>query len=274
VRVANSVAEPLARLSLRRLVEHWALRTPEAIAIAAPGRAPLTYHRLLERIDAVAGTLAARGIGTHDRVAVALPNGPGMAVAFLSVASAFCCAPLNPAYRATEAAAHLRRLSARALIVERRAETAARLAADSLGIPVIALSPRAQDDAGIFDLEGSPMDHRGKHRAAEADDVALVLQTSGTTSEPKIVPLTRLNLCTSARNVSAALARTAHDRCLGHTWDLEILDELALAGEQSRIFAPFDRPPDPLMILPALVHSHPRPHRPLSLRLLCGRYSQ
>jgi hypothetical protein len=36
-----------------------------------------------------------------------------MAVAFLGVASTTCCAPLNPAYRAGEAAAHLTQLRAR-----------------------------------------------------------------------------------------------------------------------------------------------------------------
>ena len=34
-----------------------------------------------------------------DRVAIVLPNGPEMATAFLSVASAATSAPLNPAYR-------------------------------------------------------------------------------------------------------------------------------------------------------------------------------
>jgi acyl-CoA synthetase (AMP-forming)/AMP-acid ligase II/aryl carrier-like protein len=215
VRVANSVAGVPAPLSLRGLIKDWASRTPEAVAIAAPGRAPLTYHRLLERIDALARALDSRGVGARDRVAIALANGPEMAVAFLGVASAFCCAPLNPAYRTTEAIAQLRRLSARALIVESGSETAARPAAEALGIPVVSLLPRPRGEAGVFDVEGSSNDHAIKRRAARADDVALVLQTSGTTSQPKIVPLTQRNLCTSARNVSAALALTARDRCLG-----------------------------------------------------------
>ena len=42
--------------------------------------------------------------------------------------------------------------------------------------------------------------------AAEPDDIALLLHTSGTTSRPKLVPLTQRNLASSARNV-AAVAR-------------------------------------------------------------------
>jgi acyl-CoA synthetase (AMP-forming)/AMP-acid ligase II len=202
--------------SLHRLVQGWARRTPEAVAIAAPGRAPLTYRGLLARIDAVADALDARGIGRDDRVAIALRNGPEMAVAFLGVAAASCCAPLNPAYRTTEAAAHLAHLRARALIVESDSETAARAAAEAFGIPVLVLSPRPLSEAGAFELDASPKRSVAAQRVPpRADDVALVLHTSGTTSQPKIVPLTQKNLCVSAQNVRVALALTENDRCLG-----------------------------------------------------------
>src|SRR4029079_10988442 len=104
---ARSASRSPAPHSLHRLGQQWAVRTPEGIAIAAPGRAPLTYRRLLARIDAVADALDAHGIGQHDRVAIALPNGPEMAVAFLGVAAASSCAPLNPALREGESAANL-----------------------------------------------------------------------------------------------------------------------------------------------------------------------
>jgi acyl-CoA synthetase (AMP-forming)/AMP-acid ligase II len=41
-----------------------------------------------------------------------------------------------------------------------------------------------------------------------------VLHTSGTTSRPKIVPLTHRNLCSSARHIASALSLTPADRCL------------------------------------------------------------
>src|SRR5205823_5790991 len=49
---------------------------------------------------------------------------------------------------------------------------------------------------------------------AQPDDVALVLHTSGTTSRPKLVPLTHTNICTAAHNMQVALELTAEDRCL------------------------------------------------------------
>ncbi len=42
----------------------------------------------------------------------------------------------------------------------------------------------------------------------------MVLHTSGTTSRPKLVPLTQKNLCQSAEHIRAALDLTTRDRCL------------------------------------------------------------
>ena len=87
---------------LPHLLEHQAKRIPDAPAILAPGRAPLTYGRLYQHIDEMGRTLRAMGIGRHDRIAVVLPNGPEMAVAILAVAASATCAPMNPAYGAEE----------------------------------------------------------------------------------------------------------------------------------------------------------------------------
>ena len=51
---------------------------------------------------------------------------------------------------------------------------------------------------------------RSRHGGA-----ALVLFTSGTTSRPKLVPLTEANLLASADHVATTLALTPGDRCLG-----------------------------------------------------------
>jgi acyl-CoA synthetase (AMP-forming)/AMP-acid ligase II len=48
----------------------------------------------------------------------------------------------------------------------------------------------------------------------KAEDIALILHTSGTTSRPKIVPLLQSNVAASARNIAASLSLTPADRCL------------------------------------------------------------
>lgn len=86
--------------SIYELVRAWALETPKAVAIAVPGRFPLTYGSLLRQIEQTARALNGMGLGRNARIAVALPNGPEAAVSFLSVAACATCAPLYSALTA------------------------------------------------------------------------------------------------------------------------------------------------------------------------------
>src|SRR2546422_2197625 len=105
-------------LSLHDLLETQAERAPDAIAIAAPGRPPLTYGRLRIHIGHVVKTLNAMGLGRNDRIALVLPNGPEMAVAFIAIAAGATSAPLNQAYQANEFDFYLSDLHAKALIIQ------------------------------------------------------------------------------------------------------------------------------------------------------------
>jgi len=183
-------------------------------AFAAPGE-PVLSHGELRRLCRETGAwLNQRGIGRNDRVAILLPNGPAMATAFVAIAQAATTAPLNPAYREDELDFYLGDLAARALIVAAGAETPARAVAARRGIPVLELTT-LPDGAGRFTLSGEgPGSGGGQHGPAAADDVALVLHTSGTTARPKMVPLTQGNLVASARHIGRTLALTPADRCL------------------------------------------------------------
>ena len=141
-------------LCIYHLLKDQAKRTPNAPAILAPGRAPLTYGRLYGHIDDVVQTLHAMGLSRNDRVAVVLPNGPEMAVAFLAVAAGATCAPLNPAYSANEFDFYLTDLNAKALIVQAGMDSPARAVAQERGIRIIELSPMLEAEAGLFTLTG------------------------------------------------------------------------------------------------------------------------
>ena len=94
-------------LCLPHLLEHQARRIPDAPAILAPGRAPLSFGRLYRHIEEVEPSLRAMGIGRHDRIAIVLPNGPELAMAILAAAASATCAPINPAYRTDEVTRYL-----------------------------------------------------------------------------------------------------------------------------------------------------------------------
>ena len=154
------------------------------------------------------------GVGRNDRVAVVLPNSPEMAVAFLGIASCATCAPLNPGYRESEYDFYLSDLNAKALIFQSGVAEAAVQVARKRGIPLVELSPIKEAAAGIFQLTIGEVNNPIESGIAQSLDVALVLHTSGTTSRPKMVPLTHSNLCSSARNISSTLNLVENDRCL------------------------------------------------------------
>jgi acyl-CoA synthetase (AMP-forming)/AMP-acid ligase II len=183
-------------------------------AIGAPGRRPLTHGELRALVERTLAALNARGVGRNDRLAIVLPNGPEMAACFVSAACGVATAPLNPAYRADEFEFYLADLNAKALVVESGSTSPAVAVAAKIGLPVIELVPDADGPAGAFTLRGDverPAAHPG---FAQPGDVSMVLHTSGTTSRPKIVPLSQANLCASAQHIARTLAFTAKDRGL------------------------------------------------------------
>ena len=187
---------------------------PEAVVIRAPGRCDLTYGGLLGQVDRVVEFLNARGIHRSDRIAIVLPNGPEMAAAFFGVIASSVCAPLNPAYGRSEFEFYFSDLNPRALIVQSGTNSAVIEVAEKRRVPIIELLPKPEAAAGIFALRGNEQPLTTNFGLPQTDDIALVLHTSGTTSRPKMVPLTHANLLASARNVAATLRLTAADRCL------------------------------------------------------------
>ncbi len=201
-------------VSLAHLLREQAERIPEAPALTAPGRIALTYGRLSRHMEETQHRLRTLGVGRHDRVALVLPNGVEIATAFLAVTASATCAPLNPAYSASEFDAYLAALQVKALIVQTGDDSPVRHVARAHGLRIIELEPTREAEAGLFTLVGEDQPCSGPLGTAQPDDVGMVLHTTGTAARPKIVPLTHRNLCASAAIISAALELTERDRCL------------------------------------------------------------
>ena len=173
----------------------------------------LSYENLRSTVLRVGEQLASFGIGPSNTVGIVTPNGPIAASIFISVASFATAAPLNPAYTKEEFKYYLRDLDAKLLIIMENTPTDAIKAAQELTIKIIEI--RSGELPGDITLA-----HKGKilNRAAatynQANDVSLVLHTSGTTSRPKIVPLTSDNISVSARNIARTLKLNDRDRYL------------------------------------------------------------
>jgi acyl-CoA synthetase (AMP-forming)/AMP-acid ligase II len=201
-------------MAAQTVIELLSAGADSDIAITAPDRAPLTYADLRALVADTVGALRGLGIGRNDRVAIVLPNGPEMAAAFVAVAAGATTAPLNPAYRADEYRFYLEDLNAKALLVEAGSDSPAIEVAQSLDVPVYELDVAAGSPAGAFTLAAAGEATTGDLDYAGPDDIGLVLHTSGTTSRPKIVPLSQANICASANHIGAVLELSAEDRCV------------------------------------------------------------
>ncbi len=190
------------------LLHKQARAYPHRVAIAALNSPGLSYGQLWELVQGLMGQLQGAGLERQDRVAIALPNGPEMAVVFLASACLTAAAPLNPNYRTTEFEFYLRDLGAKVLIVPAGTDSPAITVAQGLGIRILTL------DLGTGDYRLNGVATVAPIVPASEADMALILHTSGTTSRPKIVPLSHRNLCTSAQNIGQTLQLTGGDRCL------------------------------------------------------------
>ena len=190
-----------------------------APAISAPDRESLTYAGLRDQVGQTVSFLNQLGFLPGDRIAIVLPNGPEMATSFISIAADLTTAPLNPAYQKAEFEFYLQDLKADALLVAGDSTSEALSVARSLNIPILRLLVDPNQPAGSFKIEvedtGLLRRESGKGpRLAAEEDQALLLHTSGTTSRPKLVPLTQKNLCASAGNICETLKLGPEDICL------------------------------------------------------------
>ena len=182
----------------------------ENIAITSKDNLPLYYEDLKKLIHNISGQLSANKISNTDRAAIVLPNGPHMATSFLAVSSYMSAAPLNPNYKSEEYEFYLKDLKPKIVIVEKNSKNSVVDIAKKIGIPLVEIKTSKNQPTGFFDL----FDNQSEYNLPEENDEALVLHTSGTTSRPKIVPLSNSNIFSSSSNISSSLKLTKEDHCL------------------------------------------------------------
>ena len=180
------------------------------VALTSESNPPLLYKDLKSFVNKIASQLAGNGISNKDRAAIVLPNGPFMASSFLTLSSYMSAAPLNPSYKTNEYEFYLKDLNPKIVIVEPNSSNEVVGVAKNLNIPVCEIKIKKDDPSGLFNL----FDIESEYQLPEENDEGLVLHTSGTTSRPKIVPLTNKNIYSSAENISKSLNLSEADHCL------------------------------------------------------------
>src|SRR5262245_30309780 len=196
------------------LLLHYGQKAPRRAALLAAESAPISYGVLLREANNAIRVLRGLGVTRTDRVAVVLPSGPDAAAATVAVTAGAICVPLNPCFTASEWHRYFGYLGVAALVTRANVDSPCRAVARTLGIPIIDLSPPSADRAGSFSLFAPSSRTPVYAQATRSADDAFILLTSGTTSRPKMVPLTHASVCQSAFNAGASLALDHRDRLL------------------------------------------------------------
>ncbi|KXP02539.1 AMP-binding protein [Tsukamurella tyrosinosolvens] len=176
------------------LPAHRARTAPSAPAVADDLRS-LDNATFEQVIAHASGTLACRGVGPGDVVAVLLPNTADLIVTlFAAWRLGAAVTPINPALTADEVRYQVTDAGSSVLVTDNDR-------GDGLGAP-----PLLTCDLG--EARTAPV------VAAHDDDLALLIYTSGTTGRPKGVRLDHANLSAQCDSVVAALGLTPTDHSL------------------------------------------------------------
>lgn len=196
------------------LAQHVRERAEQTLLIAPETGRTMTYGELANQARLFDAWLTAVDVPRGARVALFLPNGAQAALLFLStMVAGRVTVPLN--LLSTPAQLHHALVHSDAAVLFTCAELMPRVEEIAVRLTESGATPRIIEidpDAAVLDFaaEVEPVNSP----EAEANDVALLMYTSGTTGLPKGVPLTHANLLHAARSIGAWHALTPDDRVL------------------------------------------------------------
>ncbi|KAJ4303436.1 hypothetical protein N0V90_002330 [Kalmusia sp. IMI 367209] len=164
------------------------------------------------------------GLCGHHRVVVALPNGPTMGLACIAVATYHTLCPMTQTCGAAQFKADVQRVQASVILMQERDIEALKLKDATwicdAGIRVFVVEGRKDGSFGTKALGHKGVqielkrDRSATSKPNTADDIAILLFTSGTSGTKKVVPITLHNLVVGVADVVKSWSLTKGDRCL------------------------------------------------------------
>ncbi|KAF8413157.1 hypothetical protein HHK36_001132 [Tetracentron sinense] len=180
----------MENLTLTGYLKHVAREYSSRRALSLSGKFDLTHGRLQELIEQAASRLVASGVNAARATA----------------------APLNAAYTADEFEFYLTDSESKLLLTSQEGNQPAQAAAAKLNIPhTTATLSHGNGEITLSSSHAEPKPGSLAKIVNEPSDIALFLHTSGTTSRPKGVPLTQLNLAASVQNIKSVYKLTESD---------------------------------------------------------------
>jgi malonyl-CoA/methylmalonyl-CoA synthetase len=242
IRDAASLRQGLtAGPTLHAAFSATARRFPSAKALTIGG-ITLTHRELDEGSARIAAILGAWGITAGTRITMVADSDMSVVTAYLGALRVGAIVTFtHPSYTAPELAHVLSESGADVALATGNSLVRLLEAGSVCRVLGLAESDRASGTDLLFDKgpSGRPPE------AADGDSIAILALTSGTTGEPKRVPLSHRNLLSSIRGVLWAWRWRANDRLvhslpIGHQHGLGAIHAALLTGSHASILPAFD----------------------------------
>jgi acyl-CoA synthetase (AMP-forming)/AMP-acid ligase II len=195
--------------------QHAELR-PKYPAIIASGFRVVCYGELQDQIDKISACLRHAGLDRNARIGIALPDGPKAALAIVAVACSAVAVPLNPKQTLAEIEMCLAVLRLDAILLFQGSDSAARRVAERQGLAILQAIPAIEGALGFKIVvpqirTAAPADEPNE---PDPDAPAFIVQTSGTSAEPKLIPYSHRNMLAAAARCQIWFDLTSEDRSL------------------------------------------------------------
>ncbi len=242
------------RDSIAYIPQRGAERFGDSPALAFYGQKPITYRELEYLSRRAAALLMAHGIKKGDRVAILSENRPEWGIASFAIARAGAVSvPILCDFPAAQIANILSHSGAAAVFVSKKLSRKVEEAGIEK-LPIEELSADSGDE--ILEAEARAF----CQPAVDADDLAAIVYTSGTTGRSKGVMLRHGNFLADALSCHSVVILDNNDVCLSilplaHTYEYTIGFLIPMMSGSSIYY--LDKPPAASVLLPALKELRP-----------------
>jgi long-chain acyl-CoA synthetase len=202
---------------LHQAIEYWAAERPDALAVSFKQQRH-TWTDMNDVISRFRGTLAERGIGKGDHVAILLPNCPHFVIAYFAVLGLGAVAvPINIQHKSREIGWQVESAEAKIVIGWSKFREEAEKAVAHLE----SVTNRIYLGNEIPDGTESMTDLLGTSQPVAADpsiqesDIAALLFSAGISGKPRGVELTHGNLASQTTELGKLLRTRPVDSMLG-----------------------------------------------------------
>lgn len=155
--------------------------------------------------------------GRKPVVSIAVPNGPLLAATCIAVTTYYTASPINPAAGPEQFRADIVQARADFILTTHEEYEKLQLNASWVsenGIRVFVVDWIAGKGLSVKTLNGDAISAGSDRVANKADDISLILFTSGTSGTKKVVPLTTHSIVTGVVAVIESWGLTSEDICL------------------------------------------------------------